>query len=370
MTAALIASIVLGVLGIAAGGITAAHNANQQKLHDRQMAELELDNQKKLLDYETELQQTNNTIATQKGHAAAAGYSPALLYGQMSAPALQDVNGGSTGASASHLPEMNLFDRLPLSNISENILTEQQQSINRERLQSEVMLNKQKALESAARTAEQTRYTGLQKNLEKTIIDQAVANLHATDARTGYFESMTNQIDVMLPYEVQRAGLINEQTAKQTAKIVQDTLQSKAQTSLLYVEKRRISALAELAEEQEGTPTAEREAIRANIAGMQESIRRSAVGRIMSESGLSGVKLPPSMRGDLSDLDSNNFSKSKFYVRHSQQINGALSALVALGFSPDEAAMAVCYYVADARDISPSLINGMTRVASGIIAKK
>ena len=370
MMSAIIAAIVMSIAGIAAGLIGTANNRQAQQAHDKEMADIELQNQKKLMDYQVELQQSNNTMATQKGHAIAAGFSPALLYGNMSTPSLQDVNGGSTGASASHLPELNLFDRVPLSSVSESVLQKQSQDIQREKIASEVSLNKQRALESAARTAEQTRYTGLQKQLEKTIIDQSLADLHLTQSRGSYFDSATSRINLLLPYEVEQAGLMNSQTAERTKHIIEDTLSIKANRQLIPIEKRRLTAMAELAEEQKGTPTKEREALSAEIAGMQESFKRSVIGRVMSESGLNGVKLPPSMRGDIKDLDPNNFSKSAFYMRHREQLNGALAALLAAGFSPEEASMAVCYYVVDARDVSPSLINGISRVASTMLSKK
>lgn len=369
MMSAIIAAIVMSIAGIAAGLIGTANNREAQQQHDKQMAEVELENQKKLLDYETELQQTNNTMATQKGHAASAGFSPALLYGQMSTPQLQDVNGGSTGASAGRMEPLNLFDRVPLSSVSETVLQKQSQDMQRERLASDIQLNKQKTLESAARTAEQTRHTRLQGKMEKTIIDQAIANLHFTDARTSYYGAATDRINLLLPLEVEQAGLINAQTAERTRQIVEDTLSIRANRQLIPIEKRRLTALAELAEEEQGTPTQQRAVMSAEIQGMQESYRRSVIGRVMSESGLNNVKLPPTMRGRMRDV-TEDVSKSKFYMMHHEQINGALAALLSAGFSPDEAAMAVCYYVADARDVSPSLINGISRIASTMFTKK
>lgn len=335
MEIAAIAAAILGFLGIVINSISSQEAA--RKSDSRQ-----LENQKELMRYENELQQSTNTIATQKGHAAAAGYSPALLYGQGFQQA--EVSGG-TGQGT--MPDLSALGKIgnttALNNVYEAIVTKRSQDMQRERLQSDIALNRQKILESAANTAEKTRYTGLQRQLEKTIIDQATANLHLTESQTENNKFLTRRGNLLLPGELAAQGLLNEQTARQTEKIVSDTTKNNFEMAEIRANIRRINKLNEVSDEEKRS--------------IVESVKSSAVGRIMSQYGLNKLKMPASWRKD-----------KVWQYQHADQIKGAFVALRSMGFDEQEAKDAVIYYVSDGKNSSG--VAGAIGAILGALVKK
>lgn len=344
-------ALALGAVGIITNLITNNRNAVRQEQHDIQMANIQKQNEKELMDYSTEISANTNTIATQKGHAAAAGYSPALLYGQMSTPGLQDVSGSASG-SANTIEPLRLFDRMTPGNVVENIMQQRQQALLREQTNSNVALNTSQIALNNARAMEQIRDTAQRKKMEKVIYDSAMASLDFTRAQTDNMRFVTSRGQQFLPLELEQAGLLNQRTAADVQRIVSETAKNRYQMSEISANIRRLDKLNEVSDAEKGS--------------IVESTKRSAVGRIMAEMGLNNIKLPPSMRGW-----SLNKMENPFYYMHREQIDGALTALLALGFSPDEASRAVLYYVAESpKDVSPSLANGLSRIASALLLKK
>lgn len=345
-----IIALAFGAVGLITNLLSNSSNRESQRMHDIEMANLQKQNEKELMDYSTEISANTNTIATQKGHAAAAGYSPALLYGQMSTPGLQDVSGSASG-SANTIEPLRLFDRMTPGNVVENIMQQRQQAILREQTHSNVALNTSQIALNNARAMEQIRDTAQRKRMEKVIYDSAMASLDFTRAQTDNMRFVTSRGQQFLPLELEQAGLLNQKTAADVQRIVSETAKNRYQMSEISANIRRLDKLNEVSDAEKG-----------NIV---ESTKRSAVGRIMAEMGLNNIKLPPSLRPGADIMN------SAFYGMHKNQIDGALTALLALGFSPDEASRAVIYYVAESpKDVSPSLANGLTRLASALILKK
>ena len=344
-----IIAAVSAIAGISANAITSA----QQRKHDESMANLQMENQKQLMQYETELGQDTNTIATQKGHAAAAGFSPALLYGNMTTPSLVSPSGSASGA-ASSLPNLNMFDKVSMRDAVEPVLQKRYQDSQIQLMASEQSLNHQRELESAMRTAEQSRYTNLQKTLEKTIIDQSLAQLEYTRAASESTRFYTRRGEALLPGELVQQGLINQETGARIEKIHTEVVNNRAELSRIYADVRRINSVTSLNASQESLN-------QSDSLRIQEQIKSSAVGRIMQEFGLTTRSLQPELRS------ASGLHKGLFTT----QMTAAAIELKSLGFSEHEAVNAVLYYVAkDPKDVTPSLVNGATRIFSAAIAKK
>lgn len=328
-----------------------ASNTRQEK-HDIEMANLQKENQKELMDYETDIATGTNTIATQKGHFAEAGYSPALMYGSMTPASLINTSGSASG-SASSLNPLKMFDKLAPKDVSETLLTNQYQKMQRENLDARNALLRQQTLESAARTAEQTRYTGLQKTLEKTIVDQSLAELERTKWQGQNLKFLTERGMQLLPGELVQQGLINDQTAANIERIHSDVLNNSMEYKRIQHDIRRIDSITSLNESSEALN-------REDSLRVQESVKSSAVGRIMQEFGLANRKLPSNLRsGSVLHQALNN-----------EQMKGAFIELKNLGFSEHEAANAVLYYCAvDPKDVTPSVVNGATRIFSAMVHK-
>lgn len=312
--------------------------------------------QKDLMNYQNDLQQQTNTFATQKGHAAAAGFSPALLYGNT--PQAAQVSGGSSQGTPGEVSLGKIGQMSAFNNIYEAAVQKEVLRMQKERLLADVSLSNQKKLESAARTAELTRYTGLQKQLQQTIIDQSLANLAYTRSQSANLDFVTSRARQMLPYELEQAGLLNEQTAATTRKIVSDITKNRFEMAEIRANIGRISKLNELTDSQIANTDFD-------TARIKESIFSSALTRVMSEYGLNNIKIPPSMRTIFGD----DFTTSAWYLAHKQQLEGAVVALLAAGFDPREAAEAVVFYVSDGKK-NTGAVNAMSRVASALVLKK
>ena len=92
-----------------------------------------------------------------------------------------------------------------------------------------------------------------------------------------------------------------------------------------------------------------------NTELLDENLKGSQLERIMKEFGLNARTINPMMR----NWDTLN-------LPYETQMRAAKLALEKLGFSEFEATNAVIYYMAtDRKDVTPSFINGMSRILSG-----
>lgn len=345
MYTAIIAAI-LGVISTIAGVAINASNTRKQIEHDTNMAQMNFDNQKKLMDYQNELSQSTNTIATQTGHAAAAGVNPALMYGNMS-PAMYSGSQASNTGAASQLPRLDLFNKLDTPNVVETMLQKRSQDISIERNRAAIDLDRQKALREAAETADKLYSTGLRKQLEKTIVSQQMAQLHLTELQGENLDFITKRGVALLPGELESQGLINQETSAKIEKLSSDTLKNRFEMSQIRADIERLNSVTELN--------------KAEQSSVVESTRRSAIGRVMSEFGLTNRLTPAQLRS----------SSALHNALNSEQMKGAYITLRNLGFSEHEASNAVIYYSAqDPKDVSPSVVNSASRILSALVLKK
>lgn len=321
----------------------------EQMKHDREMAEINRVNQEKLMEYQNNLQQDTNMIATQKGHAMSAGYSPALLFGS-SMPQAQ-VSGGSASGTSSSLSPLQLFDRLPIDSVTSTIFNQKKQDIDLERLKSENAEREQHANYLAMKTAREYYDAQISKRLQNTIVDKAMADLENTRQNTAYTRYMTEHGLKMEPYQLVNAGLVNQETAAKIEKVKSDTLLNVTSGRHMMADINRMAHLNQLNDAQK--------------AEVIESTKRSGLGRIMSEFGLNDRELKSALR------DKNSLTDALNSGLYGEQMKGAYFALRELGFGDEEAASTVLYYVADSpKDVTPSLVNAASRIFSASLLKK
>lgn len=347
---------ILGLVAVVANVVTTAKSNREQREHDEAMLQKQTDAEKELIDYEVSTQQNNNTIATQSGHAASAGFSPALLYGS-SLPALSSGSGTAQG-TASKLNPLQLFDRISPRDATEPILQQRYQEMQRARMASQNARDTSEIALNNARTMEQIRDTHQRKNLERVVYDQAMASLELTRSNRANIDFLTQRGNALLPGELVAQGLINQETEAKINKVYSDITRNSWEVSRIQHDIKRIDSAVSLNQSQTSLNYAE-------ASGIQESTRKSAIGRIMQEFGLTSRRIPVGLR------DKNGISDALNQGLHGEQMKGALIELINLGFSEREATQAVLYYVAeDPRDVTPSLVNGATRVVSSLILKK
>lgn len=333
----------LSIIGSIFGTV---YSSNKQAQHDEYMAEMNKQNQKELMDYQTELSQNTNTISTQTGHAAAAGVSPALLYGGMQTPSLVNPSASNTG-NASQLEPLRMFDKLPTSNVVETIFTKRKQDMELRRLDSDIAEARQRTMESASRTAENLRNTAFQRSIEKTIFDQQMANLHLTQVQGENLEFITQRGRQLLPGELVAQGLINRETEAKIEKTFSDISVNNWEMSQIRKDIERMDSVIGVNDAQKN-----------NVI---ESTKKSAIGRVMQEFGLTSHLLPAQLR-----------SASELHkALNNEQMKGAYITLRELGFSEHEASNAVIYYTAkDPKDATPSVLNSASRILSALVRKK
>ena len=282
----------LSLFGLIGSAITNRNNQAKQIEHDKEMAELQKQNEKELMDYEVELSQSNNTIATQSGHAAAAGFSPALMFGS-SFPAVQGASGSASG-SASQLEPLRLFDKLSTRDTVEPILQKSYQDMQQQKITSDVARNQSEVALNNARAMEQIRDTAQRRNLEKVVYDQAMASLDLTHAQRGQLEFLTARGNALLPGELESQGLINAETSAKITKIHSDVSRNSWEMRQIQHDIKRIDSVTKLNESAEALN-------REDSLRVQEQVRSSAVGRIMQEFGLT-KRITPSQFRDANSL--------------------------------------------------------------------
>lgn len=344
-------ALILGAISLAGTIGTTIYTNKKQEQRDIAADERALENQKAIMDYQANQTQSINTMATQKGFATDAGYSPALLYGSMSTPQLYDGKGGSAQGTSSEVKMPEVFNRLDPNNVYESVVTSRDQEMRRQQVAADVLLKNKEGLLADARTAEQLRNTGLLKNMEKTLMSQMRADLALTRSQSSNLDFLTRRGEFLLPGELEQQGIINQQQRKKIEEIDSNIRKNAWEMRQISADIKRINAVTSLTGEQQNY-TAEQ------TRGVIESTRNSAIGRIMREFGLNERKSPTWFR-------SADWLHNKAYQ---QQMQNAVIELKNLGFSEHEAVNAVVYYVAsDPKDVTPSLVNGVSRVLSTAI---
>lgn len=334
-----VVTLLSSFLNLIVQGISNIFSNKRQQEHDVEMANINLENEKKLMSYQNMLQQDTNMIATQKGHAAAAGYSPALLYGESMPTA--SVSGGTASGSASKMEPLNLFSRLPMDSVGSTLFDWHQQQLNERRIDAEVKRQEAAALYDSMKTAHEYYDTRVAKRAQNVILDKMYFDLENAkqDAKIKAFNlSRSKQL---LPGELVQQGLVNKELEQRVIQVQSDIVKNTWEARNLAANISRINKLNEMSDEE--------------IRSVRESTRGATLGRVMSEFGLNG-RLEPSVTRSW-----NSLSQSAYY----DQMKAATAVLVASGFDADEAAKAVLYYNArDPKDVSPSVINGLARIVT------
>lgn len=332
----IIISGIMALLSTIGNFFTNLFTSKRQQEHDVQMAEINRKNAEQLMIEQNSIQQNTNTWANQKGHMVSAGYSPALLYGDSMQPA--QVSGGSGSGNASSLPQMQLFDRVPLDSVAQTMLNQRQQTINAERVKAQNERDRAESQLAMMRTAHEYYNANVAKKLQNTIVEQAVADLHNTKADTEYKRFMTEHGLKMEPYQLAQAGLVNQETAAKIEEIKSQVMLNAVSGQHMRADINRMAHLNELSDAEKG-----------NVV---ESMKRSQVGRIMQQFGLDRRLTPASLRN----------TSILHKVLNDEQMKGAYLALRELGFNETEATSTVLYYTAsDPKDVTPTVINAGSR---------
>lgn len=339
----IISAIIQFISAIINGSSNRATNERQME-HDKEMAQINLENQQKLMDYQNNLQQETNTIANQKGHMMAAGYSPALMYASPTQAA--SVSGGSASGSSSSLNPLQLFNRIPVDSVVQTMFQRRSQQFQRDRLLSDVALNEQKSNYYAMQTAKEAYDVGLRKRMERTIIDKSLADVEMQKAYAENLRFITHRGAQLLPGELAQQNVITQEMAKRIEKMDSDIRLNAFQMADIRSNINRVSKMSELTDSQ--------------IRQVDESVRTSALSRVMQEFGLTQRITPPQLRS-ASELHN---------ALNNDQMKGAFIELRNLGFSEHEAANSVVWYCAtDPKDVTPSVINAAARIFSTAIKK-
>lgn len=343
--------MLFGILLSAAVGAATNNIANQNAKNEARAADArQLENQKELMRYQQELAQETNTIATQKGHAAEAGYNPALLYGNM--PGLADISSGSAQGT---MPELNkVLSKMPTGEIA-SFGTELVQSrllarqvANQERVgESEFMKNMSVAIENM-------RNTKFQKKMETVLYNKGMAELDLLGAQKQGIDISNVRASLMLPGELEQQGLINEQIATQIKDTTEKMKNYPVERAKMRAEIKEINSVIERNNHLNALTDAD-------LQYTQERYRGTVVERIMKEYGLTNRMLPAWLRKD---------EIANYYLRQPQLL-GATAQLVSLGFSQEEAVQTVLWYTgSESKDVTPSAVNAISRGISALILKK
>lgn len=320
------------------------------------MANLQAKNEENLQKTMFDYQNSFNSWSNNRSQMVEAGFNPALMFGGSSSPVTFESSGSASG-SASNLPQMSpLFKSIdPFEFGNQQIAKQNADSLsmnagtNSAVGTADVALKKQQTLESASRTAENVRNTALQHRMENVIYDTAMANLMETSARAADFKSRTRERDTMLQPRI-------ENLEANTRRIVTEIEREPLVRAQMSADIRRLRSVVRLNDEMSTTEGVKRKKMASEIDAIGEGLKSSRLERIMSEFGLK-QRHKGSDKGyvSLSDFDSRD--------------REAYMALISAGFSPTESAAAVLWYTGvDPKDLTPSIINGASRVLSGTIS--
>lgn len=346
-TAALVGLILSAVLGAAGIGINAYQNkkANQaQKEHDLAMAALNHRYREQEAATSFEREATFNQFAADETKMREAGVNPALMYGQSMATSTPQVSSVGSSQSAGNvgrsLNASDFLGRLDPAEYAEQAIQRMNARTMADKTKSDIQLQNQLRLESAAKTAAHEYDTGLRKRLETTIFDlqqEQLRNIKIGNEMAGFnlqFAKDTRELDI------EQKQISNIKVRKDIDLVVEKTRTEPVARQKLGVEMDEIRAATTN--------------YYANADLLQENLRQGQLGRIMQEFGLNARTLNPMLRnGELINAP------------YKIQMQGASLALQKLGYSEFEATNAVIYYMAnDPKDVTPSLINGVSRILS------
>lgn len=342
----IIISAILSAIGYAVNAAQTNKANKAQMEHDQAMAALNHRYREEEAATSFEREATFNQYASDVQKMQEAGLSPALMYGGSvgsSAPSVSSVGSSQSAGNVGRSVNMSdFFGKLDPAEYTEQAIQRMNARTMAEKTRSDISLQKQYELESISRTLENKRETAFKKNLETTLFNQEQQKL--------------NQLRIG-----NETGEFNLQFAKDTRELEMEKLRlenDKIRKDIdLTVEKIksepvvRAKLSAEIQEAAAATAN-----YYANASLTQEKLKEGQLGRIMQQFGLNARTLNPMMRN--ADL---------FNLPFATQMKGAQIALQELGFSEFEATNAVIYYMAEnPKDVTPSAINGISRVLSSL----
>lgn len=358
--AALIISA-LATAGSTAGSIYFARKSQrEQEKHDIDMARL---------GQQIETENFNrqnvefNDWSTEKSHMVSAGVNPALMYGGMSPNVGFQSSGGASASNVMKTPDLSSLGSLAPSELGNLRLAQLNGESLRERSSAEADYFRQKSAESAIDMLEKSRVHRFNKQLEKTIIDQATADLLKKQNEAGYFSALTGKanaetvrLNMLTPAEyneiMSRIG-VNDATAEKLNKDAQAVQLMIEREPLvrnqLKAEARHLNSAASLADQNKKLSQAQQESL-------EEELRTSVVSRTARECGLTGRRPGKTSKGKSGDINTLSPNELAFCV-----------TLQKYGFSQEEALTAAYYFsFGTLNDLSSEWINAGSRALSGI----
>lgn len=341
---AILASVIMSGIGMAINAHQTRKANEAQAEHDQAMAALNHRYREDEAATSFEREATFNQYSTDVNKMQEAGLNPALMYGGSignSTPQISSV-GSSQGAGnvGKTINASDFFGKLDPAEYTEQAIQRMNARTMKEKTLSDIALQNQYQLESVSRTLENQRNTAFKKNLETTIFNQEQENLRKLKIGNDIsdfdlqFKRDTRDLDV------EQKQLSNIKVRKDIDLVVEKIRTEPVARQKLYHEMQEIDAATQN--------------YYANASLLQENLMHGQIGRIMQEFGLNARTLNPMLRnGELLNAP------------YRVQMEGAKLALEKLGFSEFEATNAVIYYMAnDPKDVTPSLINGASRILS------
>lgn len=346
-TAAIIGIILSAVLGAAGLAINSRQTkkANQAQMeHDQAMAALNHRYREQEAATSFEREATFNQFGSDVQKMQSAGLSPALMYGQSMGSSVPSVSSVGSSQSAGNVGKTfnasDFFGKLDPSEYAEQAIQRMNARTMAEKTRSDIALQGQYQLESLSRTLENQRNTAFKKNLERTLFDIEQENLRGLKIGNEQADFNLQFAKDTRDIQVEKQQLQNVELRKKVDLISEQIRSEPVRRAQLATDIQRIVAATDN--------------YYANTANVQESTRSSQVGRIMQEFGLNFRKLPANLRA--ADIEHGPWR---------EQMKSARLALLDCGFSEYEATAAVLYYTAsNPKDVTPSLVNGASRVLS------
>lgn len=340
----------LSLFVMIADAINSQNAVKRQEEHDKAMAELNHRYREEEAVSSLERQANYNQYEIEKDKMLGAGFSPSLMYGNMqtAVPNISSVGSSQGAGNVTKTPDLSkFFGKFDPAEYSSQAIDRMNAKTMREKTQSDVLKNQQEIRESVSRTLENQRNTAFKRRLEQTLFEQELQSLdnlkiqgeqmdfdlkYAIDARDIRLEKerlqnthLQKQID-MVALEIEREPLVRRQISADISRLSAATRNYNAQTE--YTEQLQNASL--------------------------EQVKGMAISRIMREFGLTARSIPVNARaGKIHD------------ALWKDNMDAACIALKQAGFSEFEAVNAVLWYVAeDPKDVTPSLVNGFSRILS------
>lgn len=347
-------ALIGGLLSLAGVGVNAwqTDKANKRQAeHDEAMAALNHRYREEEAASSFEREAAFNQFGSDVQKMQSAGLSPALMYGQMSgastSPSVSSVGSSQSAGNVGRTFNVSDFlGKLDPAEYGEAMIQRMNARTMQAKTQSDIRLQSQYQLESLSRTLENQRNTAFKKNLERTMFDIEQQNLRGLQIgnEQAAFNLQFSKDTRDIAFE--REQIQNVELRRKSELLAEQIKSEPVARSKMAYEMKEIAAATKN--------------YYANTSLLQENMKSSAVGRIMRECGLNFRKLPANFRAV--DIEHGPWQ---------EQMRAAHSALLDMGFSDYEATAAVLYYTAqDAKDVTPSVINGVSRVFSSVLGKK